>query len=57
VPGSVELLRGCQPRRPEPTTATRLPVREPGGWARTQPSSKARSMIDSSMSLMVTASL
>ena len=49
-------LRGtgepCRP--PEPTTATRFPVRTAGGCGMTQPSSKPRSMIAHSMLLMVT---
>jgi len=38
-------------------TATRLPVRVAGGRATAQPSSKAFSMIETSMFLMVTAGL
>ena len=57
VPGAAQLLRGGQPAGPEPTTATVLPVsRRSGGCGMTQPSSKARSMIASSICLIVTGS-
>jgi len=47
----------ASPAGPEPTTATRRPVREAGGRGCTQPSAKARSMISFSSSSMVTASM
>ncbi len=40
--------------RPEPTTATRLPVRRAGGWGLTYPCSKACSTMFISISLIVT---
>ena len=46
----------ARPAGPEPTTATRLPVRMGGGSGTTQPSAKARSMMVASMVLMVTGS-
>src|SRR5438132_5372337 len=44
------------PAGPEPMTATLFPVRTAGGRGATQPSSKARSTIDSSIALIVTGS-
>src|SRR5437763_3531300 len=53
-------LLGCaaaaSPPGPDPTTAAVRPVRNVGGSGRTQPSSKARSMIACSICLIVTAS-
>jgi hypothetical protein len=46
----------ASPAGPEPTTATFLPVRYSGCTGTTQPSSKAWSMIDCSICLIVTAS-
>ena len=54
VTGARELLRGGEARGPEPTTATRLPVRTSGTIGATQPSSHARSMISTSICLIVT---
>ena len=44
------------PAGPDPTTATRKPVRPPGGRGRTHPSFQAVSMICSSICLIVTGS-
>ena len=44
----------ARPAGPEPTTATRLPVRVSGGSGTTQPSSKPLSMMAHSMFLIVT---
>ena len=44
------------PAGPAPTTATLRPVSTSGGWGMTQPSSQARSMIEFSICLIVTAS-
>ena len=57
VPGARELLGGgeARPARSR-STATALPVRTDGGTGTTQPSSQARSMIDTSTCLMVTGS-
>ena len=46
----------ARPAGPEPITATLRPLRSAGGRGLTQPSSKARSTIDSSICLIVTAS-
>src|SRR4051794_10794703 len=46
----------ASPAGPEPTTATRRPVRNGGGSGVTQPSANARSAIDCSICLIVTAS-
>ena len=46
----------ASPAGPEPTTATDLPVRVAGGAGETHPSSNARSTMESSTDLMVTAS-
>ena len=56
VAGAVQLLGRRQTRRSDPTTATRLPVRVAGGSGVTQPSSNARSMIATSIALIVTGS-
>ncbi len=44
------------PAGPEPTTATSSPVRTAGGRGWTQPSANARSVIDSSICLIITGS-
>ncbi len=46
----------ARPAGPEPMTATVLPVRTSGGFAVTQPSPKAFSMMDTSIDLIVTGS-
>ena len=46
----------ASPAGPEPTTAAVLPVRNAGGSGLIQPSSNARSTIDCSICLIVTAS-
>ena len=57
VPGAAELLRRRRARPgPEPTTATRFPVRTAGGSGAIQPSANARSTIASSIGLIVTGS-
>src|SRR5262245_8907128 len=53
-PALLSCAAHAKPAGPEPTTATRLPVREDGGSGTTQPSSKALSMIAHSMLLIVT---
>ncbi len=45
------------PAGPEPTTATRLPVRTTAGCGTTQPSSKPLSMMKCSIDLMPTGSV
>ena len=55
VAGAIQLLRGSQSRPgPEPTTATRLPVRVSGGSGLIQPSFQACSTIVFSITLIVT---
>jgi hypothetical protein len=44
----------ASPAGPDPTTATRLPVRARGGFGFTKPSFHARSMISFSICSMVT---
>ena len=56
-PARLSCAAAASPAGPDPTTATRRPVRVSGGCAVTQPSSNARSMIDTSTALMVTGSL
>src|SRR3954447_18357476 len=46
----------AMPAGPAPTTATLRPVSTDGGWGLTQPSAHARSMIEFSICLIVTAS-
>ena len=53
-PALLSCWAAASPAGPEPTTATRLPVRTGGGCAFTSPASKARSTISCSMSLIVT---
>ena len=53
-PALLSCAAAARPAGPEPTTATRLPVRASGGCGVTQPSSQARSMISCSMVLIVT---
>ena len=55
-PARVSCWAAARPAGPEPTTATDLPVTRCGGLGRTQPSSKALSMISTSTCLMVTGS-
>src|SRR5438093_317738 len=55
-PARLHCCAHASPAGPEPTTATRLPVRSTGGSRPTQPSSKACSMIESSIALIVTGS-
>ena len=55
-PARVSCCAAASPAGPDPTTATRLPVRTDGGTGRTQPSSHARSMISTSTCLIVTGS-
>ena len=55
-PARVSCWAAARPAGPDPTTATRLPVRTDGRSGRTQPSEKARSMISTSTCLMVTGS-
>lgn len=52
----VSCCAAARPAGPEPTTATVLPVSVCGGSGFTQPSSKALSMISSSICLIVTGS-
>jgi hypothetical protein len=54
-PARVSCCAAASPAGPEPTTATVLPVRRPGGSASTQPFAKASSMIETSICLIVTA--
>ena len=54
-PARVSCCAAARPAGPDPTTATVLPVRRPGGCGCTQPLPKAWSMIDTSTCLMVTA--
>ncbi len=55
-PARLSCWAAANPAGPEPTTATFLPVRASGGGGKalTQPSSKARLMMESSISLIVT---
>ena len=55
-PGRLSWSAAARPAGPEPTTATRLPVRTSGGSGVIQPSSQARSAISCSMVLIVTGS-
>src|SRR4051794_18496427 len=55
-PARVSCCAAARPEGPEPTTATRSPVLCDGGTGTTHPSSQARSMIDTSTCLIVTAS-
>ena len=55
-PARVSCWAAARPAGPDPTTATDLPVRTDGGTGTTQPSSQARSMMDTSTCLMVTGS-
>ena len=55
-PARLSWSAAASPAGPDPTMATRFPVRVDGGVARIQPSSNARSTIDSSMFLIVTGS-
>src|SRR5215218_7364674 len=57
-PAQLSCWAVARPAGPEPTTATLLPVlfSGGGGLGATQPSSKARLIIESSISLMVTGS-
>src|SRR4051794_36812493 len=55
-PARVSCCAAARPEGPEPTTATRSPVLCDGGTGTTQPSSHARSMIDTSTCLIVTGS-
>jgi hypothetical protein len=54
MPGPGQLLGAGEPAGPEPTTATRLPVRRSGTWGLIQPSSQALSTMAHSMVLMAT---
>jgi hypothetical protein len=54
-PARLSWSAAARPAAPDPTTATDRPVRTSGGRAPAQPDSKARSMIETSMFLMVTA--
>ena len=54
-PARVSCCAAARPAGPEPTTATVLPVRRPGGSGSTQPLAKASSMIETSICLIVTA--
>ena len=49
VAGAIQLIGRGEAGGPDPTTATRLPVRAPGGCATIHPSSNARSTIAFSM--------
>ncbi len=53
-PRRFSLFAQASPEGPDPTTATRFPVRLRGGRAVTYPSAKARSTIDTSFSRIVT---
>ncbi len=55
-PARLSCSAAASPAGPEPTTATFLPVRITGGSGATHPSSKARSMIETSTALIVTGS-
>ena len=55
-PARVSCWAAASPAGPDPMTATVLPVWRSGTCGVTQPSSKARSMIETSTCLMVTAS-
>ena len=55
-PARVSCCAAARPAGPEPTTATLRPVREAGSSGRTQPISKALSMIATSTCLIVTGS-
>src|SRR5437763_1399504 len=55
-PARVSCCAAAKPAGPEPITATRSPVFVDGGTGTTQPSSHARSMIDTSTCLIVTES-
>ena len=55
-PARASCWAAARPAGPEPTTATVLPVRVAGGSGTTQPSSQARSMIATSICLIVTGS-
>src|SRR6201992_608636 len=55
-PARVSCCAAARPAGPEPTTATVLPVCSSGGSGTTQPSSKALSMISTSICLIVTGS-
>ena len=54
--GAIQLLGRREAGGARPTTATFLPVRTSGGCGVTQPSSNARSMIATSIDLIVTGS-
>ncbi len=53
-PARLSWSAAASPAGPLPTTATRFPVRDSGGWATIHPSSAARSAMARSMRLMVT---
>jgi hypothetical protein len=53
-PARFNCWAAARPEGPEPTIATRFPVRASGGWGRIQPSRKACSMMAFSICLMVT---
>ena len=53
-PARLSCCAAARPAGPDPTIATRLPVRTGGGCGVTQPSANARSTIPLSMSLIVT---
>ena len=53
-PARVSCWAAASPAGPEPTTATLDPVWRSGTWGASQPSSKARSTMDTSMFLIVT---
>ena len=55
-PARLSCCAQARPAGPEPTTATRLPVRTLGACGATQPASKACSMMVTSTALMVTGS-
>ena len=56
-PARFSCAAAARPAGPEPITATFFHVREAGGRGTIQPSSNARSTIDSSIDLIVTGSL
>ena len=55
-PARLSCCDAAIPAGPEPTTATRLPVRQRGGSGTIQPSAKPRSTIVFSMNSIVTGS-